>query len=148
MKVRELMSRTVQSARPNDSLAEAAALMAEGDFGAVPVVEDDRVVGILTDRDIAVRGLAARLRSSAAVKRIMTRRISTCSPDDEVDSVLEAMGHQQIRRLPVCEAGGKLVGMFSLGDAAQTEDYQEAAALALSNVSRPHGRHCQHHSAA
>jgi hypothetical protein len=62
--------------------------------------------------------------------------------------VLETMAAQQVRRLPVCSAGGALVGMFSIGDAAQTEEYQEAAARALSNICRPHGRHSQHRNAA
>ena len=147
MKVRELMRHPVRTVAPGDSLADAAALMAQRDVGILPVVEDDRLVGIVTDRDIAIRGVANRLRCGVRVDRVMSRKVLSCGPDDDLDAVLETMASQQLRRLPVC-ANGELVGMISIGDAAQTEEYQEAAALTLSNVSRPHGRHSRHRPAA
>ena len=148
MKVRELMRHPVRTVTPNDSLCDAAALMAARDVGALPVVEEGRLAGIVTDRDIATRAVANRLRGRTRVGEVMTSKVQSCDPEDEIDAVLETMAAQQVRRLPVCSAGGELVGMISIGDAAQTEEYQEAAARALSNVCRPHGRHSQHRNAA
>ena len=148
MRVFELMNRHVRTVAPTDCLADAAAVMADRDVGVLPVVEDGRLAGIVTDRDIAVRGVANRMRCRTCVAEVMTEKVLTCSPDDELDDVLGRMGEQQVRRMPVCRSDGALVGMISIGDAAQTEEYQEAAARALSSISRPHGRHCQHRHAA
>jgi CBS domain-containing protein len=148
MMVRELMRHPVRTVTPSDRLADAAALMADRDVGILAVVEDERLVGLVTDRDIVVRGMANRLGRRARVGEVMTAKVLSCGPDDEIDTALELMATQQVRRLPVCGPDGELVGMISIGDAAQTEEYQEAAARTLSNVSRPHGRHSQHRSAA
>lgn len=148
MKVRELMRHPVRTVTADDSLSDAAALMAARDVGALAVVEEGRLIGILTDRDIATRAVANRLRGRARVGEAMTPKVLSCAPDDEIDAALETMAAQQVRRLPVCSADGELVGMISVGDAAQTEEYQEAAARALSNICRPHGRHSQHRNAA
>ena len=148
MKVRELMRHPVRTVTPNDSLSDAAAVMAARDVGALAVVADGRLAGIVTDRDIATRAVANRLRGRAPVAEVMTTKVLSCGPEDEIDAVLETMAAQQVRRLPVCSADGELVGMISIGDAAQTEEYQEAAARALSSICRPHGRHSQHRSAA
>ena len=148
MRVFELMNRHVRTVAPTDSLADAAAVMAGRDVGVLPVVEDGRLVGIVTDRDIAVRGVAAGMRSRTCVAEIMTEKVLDCEADEELDDVLVRMGEQQVRRMPVCTSDGALVGMISIGDAAQTEEYQEAAARALGCISRPHGRHCQHPKAA
>lgn len=148
MKVRELMRHPVRTVAPDDSLTDAAALMAERDVGALPVVAAGQLAGFVTDRDIATRAVANRLRGRTPVADVMTAKVVCCGPDDEIDSVLDSMAAQQVRRLPVCAPDGQLVGMFSIGDAAQTEEYQEAAARALSQICRPHGRHSQHRSAA
>ena len=148
MRVRELMKHPVRTVAPSGSLADAAAIMADRDVGILPVVEDGRLVGIVTDRDIAIRGVANRLRCRAPVSEVMTDKVLSCGPEDELDDVLVKMGEHQIRRFPVCTPDGALVGMISIGDAAQTEEFQEAASRALSNISRPHGRHCQHRRAA
>jgi CBS domain-containing protein len=143
MKVRELMSRHVRQISADTSIADAAAIMADKDVGALPVVEDGVPVGILTDRDIVVRAIGGHFRSRHPVSEVMSPKVLRCAPDDDVDDVLERMAIEQVRRLPVCGSDGTVIGMFSLGDAAQTEEYQEAAALALSRICRPHGHHCQ-----
>lgn len=148
MKVSELMSHAVRHVSPTDSIADAAMLMAERDVGILPVVDDQRVVGVVTDRDLVVRGLAVGLRGRAHIAELMSMRVVTCRPEDEIDAVLEQMAAEQVRRLPVVSPDGRLVGLFSLVDAARTEEYQEAAAQVLSRICRPHGHHCQKRHAA
>ena len=143
MKVRNMMSRTPRSVSPTESIAQVAALMADRDVGALPVVDDGSLVGIVTDRDLAIRGLATGLHGGAPVFRVMTREIAACGPDDEVADVLVKMAEQQVRRMPVCSDDGELVGMVSLGDAARSEEYSGEAAETLGAVCAPHGRHCQ-----
>jgi len=143
MKIGNMMSRTPRSVSPTESLASVAALMADADIGALPVVDDGSVVGIVTDRDLAIRGLAAGLHGGAPVFRAMTRDVATCGPDDELSDVLVKMAEQQVRRMPVCSADGALVGMFSLGDAARSEEYAGEATETLGAICRHHGRHCQ-----
>lgn len=148
MKVRDLMARPLRTVEASESIAEAAAAMAGHDVGVLPVVEDGRLVGILTDRDILVRGVAQGLRSRTSVRAVMTTTVLTCAVDDEIEDVLRIMADQQIRRMPVCSAEGRVLGVFSIGDAARTEEYQELAAAAFANICRPHGRHCQRPKAA
>jgi CBS domain-containing protein len=148
MRVFELMNRHARIVSPTDCLADAAAIMADRDVGILPVLEDGRLVGIVSDRDIAVRGVAGRMRCRTCVAEVMTEKVVTCCAEDEMDDALARMGEQQVRRLPVCTSDGALVGMISIGDAAQTEEYLEAAARTLGNISRPHGRHCQRRQAA
>ena len=143
MKVGNMMSRSPRSVSPTESIAGVAALMADADVGALPVVDDGSIVGIVTDRDLAIRGLAAGLHGGAPVFRAMTRNVATCGPDDELADVLAGMAEQQVRRMPVCSADGELVGMVALGDAARSEEYAGEAAEALGAICRPHGRHCQ-----
>lgn len=148
MKVRDLMARPLRTVEAADSIAEAASAMAGHDVGVLPVIEDGSLVGIVTDRDILVRAMAQGLRSRTSVRAVMTARVLTCTADDEVEDVLRIMADQQIRRMPVCSVDGRLLGVFSIGDAARTEEYQELAAAALANICRPHGRHCQRPKAA
>ena len=148
MQVRDIMTRSVRSVAPTDTIGYAAALMAHDDVGALPVMDDGAVVGIVTDRDLAVRGLAAGLHSGAPVFRVMTREAVTCDPDDELSNVLKLMEDQQIRRIPACSSDGELVGIVSIGDTARSEEYGGEALEALAGICRPHGRHCQSLNAA
>lgn len=139
MKVAEMMTRGVRTTRPDDTVISAAKLMAECDCGALPVEDQDRLVGMVTDRDIVVRALAQG-RADARVSDVMSRDIRYCFDDEEVDAVAHNMADIQMRRLPVVNRDKRLVGILSLGDIARTNEWQ-ASASALQGVSEPSGGH-------
>jgi len=143
MKVREIMVPTVDSINAANTIAYAAARMAEDDIGAFPVLSAGDLVGIVTDRDIAVRSVAASIPIDAPVRRIMTEPVSTCSPDDEVETVLALMSREQVRRVPVCDPKGQVIGMISLSDAAKFDSFKRVAAETLTDICEPSGLHCQ-----
>jgi CBS domain-containing protein len=143
MKVREAMSRGVRLVSPSDPIREAALIMREIDAGSVPVGEDDRLVGMITDRDITVRAVAEGQGPDTPVREVMTAEIVYCFEDDELDDVCEKMADQQIRRLPVLNEARRLVGIVSLGDLARKTDGADEAAHALSGIAQPGGRHSQ-----
>lgn len=116
MKIRDIMSRDVQVARPDDTLQQVATRMAEGDFGFMPVAEGDRLLGTITDRDLAVRGLAVGASPQARVSEFLTRDAVTARQDDELKTALDLMSRARIRRLPVVDKDNRLVGVVSLGD--------------------------------
>jgi CBS domain-containing protein len=138
MKVAEMMTRDVQTARPDDTIVNAAKMMAQCDCGALPVEDQDRLVGMITDRDIVVRALAQG-RADARIADVMSRDIRYCFDDEEVDAVAHNMADIQMRRLPVVDRSKRLVGILSLGDIARTDQWQ-ASASALHGVSEPAGR--------
>ncbi|MBY3488961.1 CBS domain-containing protein [Rhizobium laguerreae] len=142
MQVHEAMTRGVRVARPDQSIQEAATIMAEIDAGAVPVGDHDRLVGIITDRDIAVRAVARGKGPDAKIADVMTAEVKYCFEDEDVDHVLQNLGDQQIRRLPVVNRDKRLVGILSLGDIAVTSG-DGAAGPTLSAISRPGGEHTQ-----
>jgi CBS domain-containing protein len=142
MRVSECMTREVQIADPNDTIAGVAKTMAKLDAGALPVGENDRLVGMITDRDIAVRAVAAGMGPNAKVGDVMNSEVKYCYDDQEIDEVLRNMGELQVRRLPVLNRDKRLVGIVSLGDLATNGEAARAAA-ALSHISRPGGRHSQ-----
>lgn len=142
MKVQDIMTSSVQSTKAADSIAQAARVMAEKDVGALPVVEGREVIGIITDRDIAVRAVAGAIGSDAPVRRIMTEDVVTCSPEDEVEEALELMSNEQIRRLPVCD-DGELVGIMTLADAAERDPDKEEVGETLAEICEPSGLHSQ-----
>lgn len=143
MKIQEIMTTSVHSVRPTDSIAEAARSMGEYDVGSLPVVDDRKVIGIVTDRDIAVRAVGGAIDSHAQVRRIMTDSVVTCSPDNDVEDALKLMSKEQIRRLPVCKADGELIGMVALADAAERDADKEEVGAALAGICEPSGLHCQ-----
>lgn len=143
MRVRDVMSMEVRSIAPTDDIAHAARIMARDDMGILPVVDDDKPVGIVTDRDLVVRGLAAGLHDGAPVFRVMTAGAAACGPDDDLDVALHAMGEQQLRRMPVCSEEGMIVGMLSIADVARLDPDHKAVADCLRKICRPHGQHCQ-----
>ena len=116
MKIRDVMSRDVQVARPDDTLQEVATRMAEGDFGFMPVADADRLLGTITDRDLTVRGLAVGASSQARVSEFLTRDPITARQDDDLKTALDLMSRARIRRLPVVDKDNRLVGVVSLGD--------------------------------
>ncbi|PYS82451.1 MAG: hypothetical protein DMF67_12885 [Acidobacteria bacterium] len=118
MLVESLMTRDVESARAESTLADAAGVMWRRDCGSVPVVDEDGgLVGIITDRDICM-ALSMRGQSAAEVRvsEVMARGVQTCTPVDDVREALEVMGRRQVRRLPVVDSRGHLVGVLSIND--------------------------------
>lgn len=122
MRVSEVMTRDVDTARPGDSIQKVAKMMADGDYGVVPVVENDRLEGIVTDRDIAVRAVAAGKSADAPVSEIMSGSLKTVREDDDVDEVYDTMAAAQVRRLPVVDGEGRLCGIVAMADVARRDD--------------------------
>jgi CBS domain-containing protein len=142
MRVREAMSSNVKIANPEQSIRSAARLMAELDCGCLPVGEEGRLVGMITDRDIAVRAVAEGKSSKTPIREIMSLEVKYCFEDAELDEVAQNMADIKVRRLPVVNHGKRLVGILSLSDLALTED-AVCAATALSGISAPGGEHSQ-----
>ena len=110
MRISEVMNRDIETIAPDARIVDVAQQMAEGDFGVMPVIENNRVVGMVTDRDIVVRGVAkSRSLDQLTVKDVMTAEALTCSEDDDVSAVAKIMGDGQVRRLPVLNKDKKLV---------------------------------------
>ncbi|MGH6987565.1 MAG: CBS domain-containing protein [Caulobacteraceae bacterium] len=137
------MSRDVRLASPGETMEAAAKTMSEIDAGVLPVGENDRLVGMLTDRDIAVRGVAQGKGPQTPVREVMSSEIRYCYEDDEVKEAAKAMGELKLRRLPVLDRDKRLVGIISLGDIARDEN--DHAGKALGRVSKPGGDHSQAH---
>lgn len=143
MKVSEAMSRDVRITDPDQSIREAARTMAEIDCGFLPVGENDRLVGMITDRDIAIRAVAQGLGPDTPVREVMTPEVKYCFDDEDIEHVAENMGDLQVRRLPVLSRDKRLVGVISLGDIAGEGDFDIEATEALAGISRPGGPHSQ-----
>ncbi len=135
MEIRDIMTRSVVSIDPAESVEVAARTMTQYNIGALPVCANGKLCGMLTDRDIVIRCLAAnRQPGDTLVKQIMTQQVTSVRPDMETGVAAHLMGRLQIRRLPVVE-DGKLCGMVSLGDMAVREETAIDASDALSDVS-------------
>ena len=138
MKLDELMTRKVEVVAPSASLRQAALLMRDHDVGPVPVVDGGRVVGILTDRDIAVRAVAqGRDPEKTTVAEIMTREVDCCQADEDVEQAAKLMSDKQIRRLVVLDRERRLAGIVSLADLALTTDRPAMVRAVLEDVSKP-----------
>jgi CBS domain-containing protein len=118
MNVSEVMTAQVATATPRSTIADVARMMADVESGAVPVTDDGKVVGLITDRDIVLRVVAENLPLSTPVAEVMTAGVETCREADNVADAAAKMGSRQIRRLVVLNEGGRLSGMLSLGDIA------------------------------
>ena len=142
MKVSEAMTRDVRVASPDQTIQDAARLMAEVDTGVLPVGEDDRLVGMITDRDIAVRGVAEGKGPQTTIREVMTEHVHYCFEDEDTDEVAQKMADSQVRRLPVLNRDKRLVGILSLGDLAVMQGGRPAGE-ALAGISEPGGAHSQ-----
>jgi CBS domain-containing protein len=142
MKVNEAMTRDVRVASPDETIRQAAEAMATLDAGVLPVGENDHLIGMITDRDIAIRGIAQGKDPTAKVRDVMTEDVKYCFDDQEVEEVTRNMADIQIRRLPVLNREKRLVGILSLGDIAISPASKEAGD-ALRGISRPGGEHTQ-----
>lgn len=136
MQVSEAMTRDVQIANPDQSIIEAAKMMADCDCGVLPVGENDRLVGMITDRDIVIRALAQGKTDTAMVRDVMSQDVKYCYEEDDIEEVTRNMGDLQIRRLPVLNQDKRLVGIVSLGDVSGASE-PDSAAEALSSISYP-----------
>ncbi len=142
MKVKQAMTSEVRVASPDQTIREAAQLMAELDAGALPVAESDRLVGMITDRDIAVRAVAEGLPADTPISEIMSHEVLYCYEDQQLDDVARNMGQVQVRRLPVVNRDKRLVGIVSFADLARAEQ-PTTVGRAVSHVSEPGGKHSQ-----
>jgi CBS domain-containing protein len=141
MNVSEVMTREVEIATPDQSIRDAAQLMARIDAGTVPVGKDNKLVGILTDRDIAVRAVARGLGPDTPVREVMSPDIKYCFDDEPIEDVARNMADIKVRRLPVVDRDKRLVGILSLGDLAVRSNCSTDEALR--GVSKPGGEHSQ-----
>ncbi len=134
--VRDVMTSNVRAAASTESLADAAQMMKEEDVGSLPVVEDDRLIGILTDRDIIVRAVAERVDpQSISVGDVASRELVTVEPDQDLDEALSLMARHRVRRLPVV-ADGRLVGILAQADVAIKAEGKNAGEM-LEEISQP-----------
>ena len=142
MQIGDIMSTKVQLANPDQSIREIAKMMADCDCGAVPVGDNDRLVGIITDRDIAVRAVAAGKSPDTPVREIMSPGVLYCYEDEDVDDVASNMADIKVRRLAVLSPEKRMVGIVSLGDIAMS-DGPQSSGVALCGISEPGGDHSQ-----
>lgn len=142
MRVADCMTQDVRIAHPEQTIQEAARAMAAIDAGCLPVGENDRLVGMITDRDIAVRAVAEGRGPEAKVGDVMSAEVLYCFEDEDAEDVLQNMGDLQIRRLPVLNRDKRLVGIVSLSDLA-TGRGKPRAGETLHQIAQPGGRHSQ-----
>ena len=142
MKVSEVMTREVATVRSDQTAREAATFMLQGDAGSIPVTEGEQLIGMITDRDIAVRGVAQGHGPETPVRELMSSGIVCARMEDDVEDVAARMSEAQVRRLPVLDESDKLVGIVSLGDLSRETDGEEAH-HALEGVSQLGGDHQQ-----
>ena len=141
-KISEVMSRDVQTVTPQSTAQEAAGFMLQADAGAIPVTEGERVIGMITDRDIAVRGIAEGRGPDTPVRELMTEGVVTAREDDDIEDVAIRMSDEQVRRMPIVDQNERLVGIVSLADVSRS-DLGEAASVALGGITDPGGEHNQ-----
>jgi CBS domain-containing protein len=136
MKICDVMTKDVRLTSPEKSIREAAQIMSEEDVGVLPVGENDRLAGVITDRDITIRGIAKGLGPDAKVREVMSPEVKYCFEDEDVEHVSQNMAELQVRRLPVVNRDKRLVGIVSLGDLAAKHAMPHAS-RALRGISQP-----------
>jgi CBS domain-containing protein len=145
MKAKDIMTKKPKSVTPETTVRDAARLMKDEDVGVLPVVErqgSDRLVGIVTDRDIAIRHVAEGHDSSACpVSEAMSADVRTAREDDDLDSVMDLMGQEKVRRIPVVDERGGLVGIVSQADIVLEARNEKKAEQTIEKISDPGGRH-------
>jgi len=142
MQISQVMTRAVQTTSPEVSIQDAARLMAEIDAGILPVGEEDKLVGMVTDRDLALRALAQGKGPECKVRDVMTAEVKYCFEDEEVGDVARNMAEQKLQRLPVMNREKRLVGIVSLGDIAIQAD-SDVVDAAVTGIKEPGGPHTQ-----
>lgn len=144
MKVSQAMSSNVRIADPNQSICDVARIMADYDVGALPVGENDRLVGMITDRDIAVRAVAQGLSPETKVRDVTSEEVMYCFEDEEISHVAQNIGDIQVHRLPVLDRNKRLVGIVSMADIAATEG-PSTAGEAICGILKDTGPAAYHH---
>ena len=135
--LKDLMSRDVKVISPGMSIREAAREMRDGDFGMLPVGENDRMIGTISDRDITIRAVAEGKDTGTKVRDVMSEGIAWAFEDDSIEQAAKIMSERQVRRLPVVDRDKRLVGIVALGDFAVESSEIRPAAEALSEISKP-----------
>lgn len=144
MKAQDIMARNPSSVTPDTSAQEAARLMQREDVGVLPVVESgsNRLVGVVTDRDLAIRVVAeARDATQSRVQDAMSSNLKTAKPDDSVDDIMDVMGREQVRRIPIVNERGELLGIVSQADIVREAKDERKAEQTIENISSPGGKH-------
>jgi CBS domain-containing protein len=148
MKISEIMTKDPHSVSPDTPVSEAARMMKEEDVGLVPVVERvggaetrGRLIGVVTDRDIAIRAVAEGRAADAPVSEVMSGGVKTCSPDDSVDEAMDLMGREQVRRIPIVDERGSLVGVVAQADVVRMQGKDRKAERTVEQISQPGGSH-------
>jgi len=134
--LREIMTDEVVTATKQDSIYDVALKMKNENIGFIPVVEGKKLIGVVTDRDLVIRGIAEKHPGSASVEEVMTKQPVTAAPDTTVDEAAKIMAQRKIRRLPIVE-NGELTGVVAIGDMAVRNNLEDEAAKALSEISTP-----------
>lgn len=147
MQVRDVMTKDPACVTPGATIREAAQLMQRENVGIVPVVEEkgtNRLLGVVTDRDIAIRVVAEGRDAGTRVSDVMSSsRIRTCTLDDDVDAVMDAMADEQLRRIPIVDDRGMLVGIVAQADIVRKTRDEDKAGNTVKEISEPGGRHAQ-----
>ena len=148
MKISEIMTKDPRSVSPDTPVSEAARLMKEEDVGLVPVVERvggaetrGRLVGVVTDRDIAIRAVAEGRAVDVPVSDVMSGGVKTCSPEDSVEDAMSLMGREQVRRIPIVDERGSLVGVVAQADIVRMSGKDRKAEQTVEQISQPGGSH-------
>jgi CBS domain-containing protein len=142
MRVSDAMTASVRITSPQQTIAEAARMMADIDAGALPVGDGDRLVGMVTDRDIAIRAVALGKSPQTPVQEVMSNEVLYCFADQDLDEVVQNMADIKVRRMPVLNRDKRMIGILSLGDVALVDD-PGVTGEALSEISEPGGKHSQ-----
>ena len=140
--IRDVMTSDIKTVAPDATAREAASFMLSADTGSIPVCENERVIGMITDRDIAVRGVAEGRGPDCTVRELMSEDVVCARDTDDILAVAQRMSDSQVRRLPVIDANERLVGVVSLGDLSR-EAQRSAADTALQGVSAAGDQHRQ-----
>ncbi len=134
MKVKQIMTTDVSTATPGDTIMKAASIMGQLNIGSVPIIESNKVIGIVTDRDIILRGVAKGKTPNQKISEVMTPDVRFATPDMDVHKAADLMAENQIRRLPVIDSD-KLVGIIAIGDIAVEDIFENEAGEALHTIS-------------
>ena len=147
MKAQDIMAKNPRSVTPQTRIQEAARLMKEEDVGILPVVESEgskRLIGVVTDRDIAIRHVAAGHSSpDCPVREAMSENVRTARPGDDVDAVMDLMGSEQVRRIPIVDESGALVGIVAQADIVRETKNDKKSEHTVEKISEPSGKHRQ-----
>ena len=144
MNVREVMTSNPRCVSPNDSIQVAARIMREEDTGVVPIVENGKPVGVVTDRDIAIRVVAEGRDGGTRVSDVMSSsRLATLRPDADVNEAMERMADEQVRRIPIVDDRGSLIGIVAQADVVRKVRDDKKSERTVEKISQPSGRHSQ-----